>query len=74
MKADITGSILTQGVDVCMRFYRRYDGPNSTHYHHVLTFRLTKNENIERHGRVVSTPASYSGDPGFKSRPENRLS
>jgi hypothetical protein len=23
----------------------------------------------ERRGRVVSTPASYSGDPGFKYRP-----
>jgi hypothetical protein len=29
---------------------------------------------IERRGRVVSTPASYSGVPGFTSRPGNRLS
>jgi hypothetical protein len=29
---------------------------------------------IERCGRVVSTPASYSGGPGFKSRPRDRLS
>jgi hypothetical protein len=28
----------------------------------------------ERHGRVVYTPASYSGGPGFKSRPRDRLS
>jgi hypothetical protein len=28
----------------------------------------------ERHGRVVNNPASYSGGPGFKSRPGDRLS
>jgi hypothetical protein len=28
----------------------------------------------ERRGRVVITPASYSGGPGFKSRPGDRLS
>jgi hypothetical protein len=28
----------------------------------------------EHRGRVVSIPASYSGGPGFKSRPEDRLS
>jgi hypothetical protein len=27
----------------------------------------------ERHGRVVSIPTSYSGGPGFKSRPGDRL-
>jgi hypothetical protein len=27
----------------------------------------------ELHGRVVSTPASYSGESWFKSRPEHRL-
>jgi hypothetical protein len=26
------------------------------------------------HGRVVSIPTSYSGGPGFKSRPGDRLS
>jgi hypothetical protein len=30
--------------------------------------------NTERHGRVVNTPASYSGSPGFKSRSTERLS
>jgi hypothetical protein len=29
---------------------------------------------IERRSRVVSTPASYSGGPEFKSRPGDRLS
>jgi hypothetical protein len=28
----------------------------------------------ERRGRVANTPASYVGDPGFKSRPGDRLS
>jgi hypothetical protein len=28
----------------------------------------------ERRGRMVNTPASYSGFPGFKSRPGDRLS
>jgi hypothetical protein len=28
----------------------------------------------ERLGRAVNTPASYSGDPGFKYRPDDRLS
>jgi hypothetical protein len=28
----------------------------------------------ERRGRFVNTPASYSEDPGFKFRPEDRLS
>jgi hypothetical protein len=28
----------------------------------------------ERHGQVVSTPASYSGGPGFKSRLGDRSS
>jgi hypothetical protein len=28
----------------------------------------------ERHGRMVRIPASYSGGPGFKSRPGDRLS
>jgi hypothetical protein len=28
----------------------------------------------ERRGRVVSTPASHPGGPGFKSRPGDRLS
>jgi hypothetical protein len=28
----------------------------------------------ECHGRAVTTPASYSGGPGLKSRPEDRLS
>jgi hypothetical protein len=28
----------------------------------------------ERCGRVVNTPVSFSGDPGFKSRPVDRLS
>jgi hypothetical protein len=37
-------------------------------YHAICALR------IERHGRVVSTPASYSGSPGFKSRPGYRLS
>jgi hypothetical protein len=27
----------------------------------------------ERHGREVGTPASYSGDPDFKSRSGDRL-
>jgi hypothetical protein len=29
--------------------------------------------NIERHGQVVSTPASYSGGPRYKSRPGDQL-
>jgi hypothetical protein len=28
-----------------------------------------KNGNIERRGRVINTPASYLGGPGFKSPP-----
>jgi hypothetical protein len=28
----------------------------------------------ERSDRVINTPASYSGDPGFKSRSGDRLS
>jgi hypothetical protein len=40
---------------------------NETHY--FLKFHGT-----EDRGRVVSTPASYSGGRGFKSRPRDRLS
>jgi hypothetical protein len=29
--------------------------------------------NTERCGRVVNTPASYLGDPGFKFRPGDRI-
>jgi hypothetical protein len=35
--------------------------PHLPHYH------ITTNQ--ERRGWVVNTPASYSGDPGFKSLP-----
>jgi hypothetical protein len=34
----------------------------------------TCDDSTERHGRVVNAPASYSGGPGLKSRPEDRLS
>jgi hypothetical protein len=33
-----------------------------------------KGEETERRGRIISTPAAYSGGPRFKSRPGNRLS
>jgi hypothetical protein len=36
--------------------------------------RLILHHITERRGRVVSTPASYSGGPGLKSRPGDRLS
>jgi hypothetical protein len=35
---------------------------------------MTHRTRTEGCGRVVSTPASYSGGPGLKSRPGNRLS
>jgi hypothetical protein len=37
---------------------------------YVMSLRLNISENsvIERHGRVVKTPTSYSGGPGFDSR------
>jgi hypothetical protein len=35
---------------------------------------LIDNTIAECRGRVVSTPASYSGGPVFKSRPGHRLS
>jgi hypothetical protein len=35
---------------------------------HSSLFRLFRS--TEHHGRVVNTPASYSGGSGFKSRPE----
>jgi hypothetical protein len=31
-------------------------------------------QRTDHHGRVVNTPASYSGDPGFQSWPGDRLS
>jgi hypothetical protein len=39
----------------------------------MFSFRANDIHKTERHGRVVSTPASYSGGPGFKSRPGDRL-
>jgi hypothetical protein len=38
---------------------------------HHLTIKFQAS--TERRGRVVSTPASYSGDPGLKYRPGDRL-
>jgi hypothetical protein len=39
---------------------------------HIYTVK-ERNKRTERLGRAVSTPASYSGGPGFKSRPGDRL-
>jgi hypothetical protein len=37
-------------------------------------FVCDSNTKTERRGRVINTPASYSGGPGLKSRPGHRLS
>jgi hypothetical protein len=42
---------------------------NLFYYEMVSSYRVT-----DRHGRVINTPASYSGGPGFKSQPGDRLS
>jgi hypothetical protein len=43
--------------------------PGNTCYHLFLPSHfLSKNLQIERHGRVVSTPVSYSGSPGLECR------
>jgi hypothetical protein len=39
-----------------------------------LCLALNHNDARQRRGRVVSTHASYSGGPGFESRPGHRLS
>jgi hypothetical protein len=46
------------------------------YYHSVIQLISRTNHNIitEFRSRVINTPASYSGDPGFKSRPGDRLS
>jgi hypothetical protein len=46
---------------------RKHKGNN------VVNFQV-KIRYTERRGRVGNTPASYSGDPGFKSRPGELLS
>jgi hypothetical protein len=43
-------------------------------FHFYMTLKqFIFTEFTERHGRVVNIPASYLGDPGFKSRPGDRL-
>jgi hypothetical protein len=44
-----------------------FDEPTGPHVHNG-------HECTERRGRVVNTPASYSGGPGFKSQPGDQLS
>jgi hypothetical protein len=41
---------------------------------YLVKFQFILHANVtERCGRVVNTPASYSGGPGFKPCPEDRL-
>jgi hypothetical protein len=39
-----------------------------------MNLRVPVQQMTKRRGRVVSTSASYSGGPGFKSRPADMLS
>jgi hypothetical protein len=38
------------------------------------TYKLTATAGRERCGRVINTPATYSGGPGFKSQTGDQLS
>jgi hypothetical protein len=44
------------------------------HLQAELSTRCHNAEHTERRDRMVNTPASYLGGPGFKSRPVDRLS
>jgi hypothetical protein len=55
-------------------FYDYHNYKNKNDHNNNRHGRIYHNYVTERRGRVVNTPASYSGDQGFRSRPGDRLS